>query len=162
MVMGSFPLTRGKHLLEREGVIGAGLIPAHAGKTTRRSPPSWTHRAHPRSRGENPLSSRSTRQNAGSSPLTRGKLTVFIVLSFVEGLIPAHAGKTLREALGPPGPGAHPRSRGENSTAARKAPIKTGSSPLTRGKRRRRMPRSAGGRLIPAHAGKTGSSHLRV
>ena len=52
---------------------------------------------------------------------------------------------------------AHPRSRGENP---RRAPLNSascGSSPLTRGKHRRRCPDAAARRLIPAHAGKTGA-----
>ena len=71
------------------------------------------------------------------------------------GLIPAHAGKT------PPLPAtsrrarAHPRSRGENMRAARRARSRSGSSPLTRGKPHR-PPRPANPcGLIPAHAGKT-------
>ena len=75
----------------------------------------------------------------------------------LDGLIPAHAGKTWssRKVVRPIR--AHPRSRGENHCAAVYAPVATGSSPLTRGKlaldsRRRRQLR-----LIPAHAGKTKS-----
>ena len=50
---GSSPLTRGKPLLNLLADGDRGLIPAHAGKTTRRRSrrPEWP--AHPRSRGEN-------------------------------------------------------------------------------------------------------------
>ena len=51
--MGSSPLTRGKLINGISSMIGSGLIPAHAGKT---SPClRWRNRAwaHPRSRGEN-------------------------------------------------------------------------------------------------------------
>ena len=50
---------------------------------------------------------------------------------------------------------AHPRSRGENEYLKRGSFISPGSSPLTRGKRRRidPVPETVG--LIPAHAGKT-------
>ena len=52
-VAGSSPLTRGKPRRDRRDPDPRRLIPAHAGKTSRRacrSPPIW---AHPRSRGEN-------------------------------------------------------------------------------------------------------------
>ena len=70
-------------------------------------------------------------------------------------LIPAHAGKTLCAFCVVSSPPAHPRSRGENYPGPSGRWNCGGSSPLTRGKRRRRgLPRH-GSRLIPAHAGKT-------
>ena len=71
---GSSPLTRGKPLSHAKPVRQPGLIPAHAGKTTKcaqSGAPIW---AHPRSRGENDKSIEKLRERAGSSPLTRGKL----------------------------------------------------------------------------------------
>ena len=53
---GSSPLTRGKLRRDERGGIVSRLIPAHAGKTSRRSCPSRRRGAHPRSRGENTLS----------------------------------------------------------------------------------------------------------
>ena len=50
---------------------------------------------------------------------------------------------------------AHPRSRGENACIAVKCGGWFGSSPLTRGKRSELLQARRGGRLIPAHAGKT-------
>ena len=52
-------------------------------------------------------------------------------------------------------PKAHPRSRGENGFAMRKADSDDGSSPLTRGKPRVDLRGVEDGGLIPAHAGKT-------
>ena len=52
---------------------------------------------------------------------------------------------------------AHPRSRGENVATIRSYMRKGGSSPLTRGKPSRRASPSPRRRLIPAHAGKTGT-----
>ena len=92
----------------------------------------------------------------GSSPLTRGKRAAELFEVAVEGLIPAHAGKT-RSALSLGfRAGAHPRSRGENIAAMCKENGYQGSSPLTRGKPMvgSSLPSSWG--LIPAHAGKTG------
>ena len=50
---GSSPLTRGKRNQELIKATGAGLIPAHAGKTWRSWCQSCWWGAHPRSRGEN-------------------------------------------------------------------------------------------------------------
>ena len=76
-------------------------------------------------------------------------------LDLTEGLIPAHAGKTIRDRGRLGLRRAHPRSRGENSHVIRMSPSAFGSSPLTRGKRGGGRRSRRGGRLIPAHAGKT-------
>ena len=72
-------------------------------------------------------------------------------------LIPAHAGKTRSQPAAAPGPRAHPRSRGENPNGRVKIGTSAGSSPLTRGKHRDQDRAHRPRRLIPAHAGKTGS-----
>ena len=92
---------------------------------------------------------------AGSSPLTRGKLSKVPDSVSDAGLIPAHAGKTTVVTGMPSTVSAHPRSRGENHRGDRDAVNGIGSSPLTRGKRRARQVTAGRVRLIPAHAGKT-------
>ena len=71
------------------------------------------------------------------------------------GLIPAHAGKTSDCSGDRLCVRAHPRSRGENVVRPGATILEPGSSPLTRGKRRRPYRRRQPDRLIPAHAGKT-------
>ena len=111
--------------------------------------------AHPRSRGEN-LSRRPTRSSLhGSSPLTRGKRSTMFTGAVTDRLIPAHAGKTSTPKSVPSLARAHPRSRGENKTPGWRMSMRWGSSPLTRGKRRRQRLGKERTRLIPAHAGKT-------
>ena len=152
---GSSPLTRGKQAVDWRGGSARGLIPAHAGKTEAGRWSACRCRAHPRSRGENDGQAAHHCVRAGSSPLTRGKRDVGQHVTFLSGLIPAHAGKTWTWPGRNPRPTAHPRSRGENCCMARLMFSAPGSSPLTRGKL---PPRSARGRrrgLIPAHAGKT-------
>ena len=112
---GSSPLTRGKHLDRRPAVQTHGLIPAHAGKTLRAITSSLTRRAHPRSRGENVGSRPPVGSRLGSSPLTRGKLLPRLWPRQLWGLIPAHAGKTIRRPTSDRDAQAHPRSRGENT-----------------------------------------------
>ena len=72
----------------------AGLIPAHAGKTTRLKAPATPGRAHPRSRGENGKGVNIAQPRIGSSPLTRGKHDGLVADRPAGRLIPAHAGKT--------------------------------------------------------------------
>ena len=51
---GSSPRVRGKHRRRIPALLHGGLIPARAGKTTRRPSPRTTPTAHPRACGENP------------------------------------------------------------------------------------------------------------
>ena len=104
------------------------------------------------------MSATPTVKGEGSSPLTRGKRPRRHQRGYGLGLIPAHAGKT-----GPPRRSAgrsraHPRSRGENRSGLLSATMRTGSSPLTRGKRDLVGIVKVVSRLIPAHAGKTRQS----
>ena len=155
LVAGSSPLTRGKPRQPRRPPRVDRLIPAHAGKTAADAGCPSGRRAHPRSRGENMARPDRTGKDRGSSPLTRGKLSVLWLTVASAGLIPAHAGKTrLRLRRVRPG-SAHPRSRGENDSARRAFAQELGSSPLTRGKLCTRSASRAWSRLIPAHAGKT-------
>ena len=153
--LGSSPLTRGKRVASSGFGGEVGLIPAHAGKTS----PAWQrpsyHPAHPRSRGENRARMSRAAPTGGSSPLTRGKPRTRHTQHVPRGLIPAHAGKTLRRPLAARVTAAHPRSRGENNGLSSVAGYVNGSSPLTRGKPVTTLPGAVGLRLIPAHAGKT-------
>ena len=152
---GSSPLTRGKLCTLHGPAHTGGLIPTHAGKTA--GPPTTSHPiwAHPRSRGENGRLFPLVVTHCGSSPLTRGKLPRPVAHGPHDRLIPAHAGKTTNARQVSPSPRAHPRSRGENIAALSIEDRLLGSSPLTRGKHRRRPRPPRQRRLIPAHAGKT-------
>ena len=112
--LGSSPLTRGKPFRQDARHVKAGLIPAHAGKTTRAVTEPARRRAHPRSRGENRVRRTSTSQRLGSSPLTRGKRLLRGRRAQRRRLIPAHAGKTAITGARASRMRAHPRSRGEN------------------------------------------------
>ena len=93
---GSSPLTRGKHGLRASVRENAGLIPAHAGKTFPLSSCARSGGAHPHSRGENAGTTQRPPPLSGSSPLTRGVLHGCRDRTPRVGLIPTHAGKTLR------------------------------------------------------------------
>ena len=153
---GSSPLTRGKPISIAVSASGAGLIPAHAGKTRLSRWPGSPPAAHPRSRGENACVCFERRCLTGSSPLTRGKRRCSHRSRRPAGLIPAHAGKTCQRGPSARRRRAHPRSRGENAVGVACAAGDDGSSPLTRGKRISHFEKPLVMRLIPAHAGKTG------
>ena len=159
--MGSSPLTRGKQSEGTGAFTHHGLIPAHAGKTSRPRSRLAVPRAHPRSHWENDVSTASSRQSSGLSPLTEGKLLGCDRDCGQLRLTPAHAGKTARGRGRRRTQRAHPRTCGENMAMPRNVRSRTGSSPLTRGKHRdlRRIEREAG--LIPTHAGKTAASRRR-
>ena len=154
-VAGSSPLTRGKPPRALAHKECDGLIPAHAGKTTNTRRPHSHSTAHPRSRGENAASITFNLAVRGSSPLTRGKLWHSGRSVIQQGLIPAHAGKTLPRGLSTSECSAHPRSRGENYRTNHRGYQSRGSSPLTRGKHVLRDRAHGRPGLIPAHAGKT-------
>ena len=152
---GSSPLTRGKRGQGDDDAHTWRLIPAHAGKTLAHDTVNVLPQAHPRSRGENQEAACDVVGAVGSSPLTRGKLQGAKDSWLGNRLIPAHAGKTMQRYPDHSGSAAHPRSRGENRHASALSWTSSGSSPLTRGKHRRRRPHAAARGLIPAHAGKT-------
>ena len=153
--LGSSPLTRGKPIQWRREATLLRLIPAHAGKTRYPESPRASSRAHPRSRGENLALVQVNGAGKGSSPLTRGKQMVTAYNTRTGGLIPTHAGKTLRGRSLYRCPAAHPHSRGENLRMPSREPSAKGSSPLTRGKHGLAGWRLDAARLIPTHAGKT-------
>ena len=113
---GSSPLTRGKLHAYELRVRTHGLIPAHAGKTRSARRRRSVTRAHPRSRGENRRKALGLSRAEGSSPLTRGKLSLASPSSLHGRLIPAHAGKTSSCSATCRRRRAHPRSRGENTS----------------------------------------------
>ena len=154
-MQGSSPRMRGKPLL---GVLLAhslGLIPAHAGKTSRVQSLKPSGRAHPRACGENLTGPELEALGQGSSPRMRGKHRDQGGSQGRDGLIPAHAGKTevagrLNGAIR-----AHPRACGENAQDVPNRLATAGSSPRMRGKHITPEPVKRGTGLIPAHAGKT-------
>ena len=119
--------------------------------------PAGSMAAHPRSRGENWRWLRQQPRTWGSSPLTRGKPRVSVICRARSRLIPAHAGKTALRSTPASRSTAHPRSRGENTDPLACADGPPGSSPLTRGKLDTVPQKLRARRLIPAHAGKTGT-----
>ena len=146
---------RGKPLPVARRSCADRLIPAHAGKTRDHTLLCLSSGAHPRACGENDGSDRQGRSQAGSSPRMRGKLNNRFIGDRLEGLIPAHAGKTCDNSASLRVKAAHPRACGENAVCCGMPLLESGSSPRMRGKRYVRPFALQHIGLIPAHAGKT-------
>ena len=159
-VSGSSPLTRGKPGPVELSTKKTRLIPAHAGKTRSRRAQHEKDAAHPRSRGENTAADAEELQAWGSSPLTRGKLRHHRDRCRRDRLIPAHAGKTSQSPKPRPHLPAHPRSRGENHHTGNRDFFRLGSSPLTRGKPRRRALGGCGPPAHPRSRGENGAVNI--
>ena len=87
----------------------------------------------------------------------RGKPRVSLALAGTRRLIPAHAGKTVKDSRDKLNSRAHPRACGENVSDFSDGPTVRGSSPRMRGKPDALVSVMPTVGLIPAHAGKTGS-----
>ena len=152
---GSSPRVRGKHDVKRSIFALSGLIPACAGKTSRKTRLSVRRPAHPRVCGENLNHAHAVTPDQGSSPRVRGKPRWRQRATRSCGLIPACAGKTLGLGFARKLRRAHPRVCGENIVAGTEFKREKGSSPRVRGKREAGVVGDCCDRLIPACAGKT-------
>ena len=152
---GSSPRVRGK---PAPGTASDGrprLIPACAGKTPSKRPPSGRSGAHPRVCGENWENVLVPMWVGGSSPRVRGKRRDHRGDARAGGLIPACAGKTQWRRGRSRRRRAHPRVCGENHRVWFHTSCQGGSSPRVRGKQKNHESHAGRGRLIPACAGKT-------
>mgnify|MGYP001012420327 CR=1 FL=1 len=130
---GSSPLSRGIRLGCRFLGRSSRIIPALAGNT--RDPARATPQGgdHPRSRGEYLFHYPTPPAHWGSSPLSRGILSVTGILVEPGRIIPALAGNTASSRAVAAGSGDHPRSRGEYLGVWWICWGRCGSSPLSRG-----------------------------
>ena len=135
---GSSPHTRGALGAWRPRPWSPGIIPAYAGSTDATYPFGLWYPDHPRIRGEHATVQVAAVKCAGSSPHTRGAPSSCTTTKSSRGIIPAYAGSTLRlrdlRAQGQD----HPRIRGEHRPRGFRSAPGPGSSPHTRGARRRR------------------------
>ena len=157
-LVGSSPHTRGAPASSSNACARRRIIPAYAGSTS--SNTALCHRV------------------SGSSPHTRGALNTNARNAQTERIIPAYAGSTRRHARRRRRHRDHPRIRGEHDCsiyftnfptgssphtrgalqcAGIRLGERSGSSPHTRGARERCESNVAGGGIIPAYAGSTGS-----
>ena len=152
---GSSPLSRGIHKLAEKHSVAVRIIPALAGNTRLPARTGAPQPDHPRSRGEYRSPGTTYDPTTGSSPLSRGILGEYGLMTQIQGIIPALAGNTRIMATPYPNVTDHPRSRGEYSRIPSAVLFAPGSSPLSRGIQISRMDCSLRPGIIPALAGNT-------
>ena len=152
---GSSPHTRGARGGVLVDVAGAGIIPAYAGSTPGAFPRLRRQRDHPRIRGEHQGGLPRPDHDKGSSPHTRGARRWRCTGARDRGIIPAYAGSTNRILKKGTKMADHPRIRGEHVAVLCAGLFKVGSSPHTRGARKKVFLALLGIRIIPAYAGST-------
>ena len=132
---GTSPRMRGKLAYAVTDPLAVRNIPAHAGKTCRKTGAKSALREHPRARGENKIKSAFEWITDGTSPRTRGKSLMPAPPQPQHRNIPAYAGKIPPQREHQPPVWEHPRARGENMIEVLYQWQKEGTSPRTRGKR---------------------------
>ena len=133
---GSPPRMRGKHLETHCDCVAHGITPAHAGKTVPHLCAGDACGDHPRACGENMFTWNFGMKGGGSPPRMRGKLGDIEVERVVDGITPAHAGKTVTKPQNSRSHRDHPRACGENEIKFTENEDGEGSPPRMRGKRR--------------------------
>ena len=153
--LGSSPLARGLRPASGADRLPAGIIPARAGFTDRRSTPRLRSEDHPRSRGVYKYRTFLSTRPGGSSPLARGLRWPGSGIGCPVRIIPARAGFTAVSAAPGRHPEDHPRSRGVYGVSLPTGRSTSGSSPLARGLQGDEFAHDVEGRIIPARAGFT-------
>ena len=110
-----------------------GIIPAHAGFTLGQFLPDLDDGDHPRTRGVYRPHGFPWGRPGGSSPHTRGLHHLTNLVKASNGIIPAHAGFTVRFLTAFALAWDHPRTRGVYYHIGGLPPAVQGSSPHTRG-----------------------------
>ena len=139
-----------------------GIIPALAGNTALSWMPCAPTRDHPRSRVEYKQLHATETGRDGSSPLSRGIPPQITHFGRIERIIPALAGNTRRRSPDRCRRRDHPRSRGEYVDRWNDRVKVYGSSPLSRGIPPGPLTCTATPRIIPALAGNTIRSQLKL
>ena len=96
VLLGSSPRMRGSPIQKAIDKKVAGIIPAHAGLTTMDTAFKLFSGDHPRACGAHSLAASFWLRFLGSSPRMRGSLAFTTAFLTIPGIIPAHAGLTLK------------------------------------------------------------------
>ena len=146
---------RGSQLAHLHELLTIGIIPAHAGLTQCSIQRRPSGRDHPRACGAHFSLLQVTVILQGSSPRMRGSHGDERFKDSSYGIIPAHAGLTLKYYWNASAFWDHPRACGAHQKAFRPAGRSGGSSPRMRGSRCSQCPIRTKYGIIPAHAGLT-------
>ena len=138
------------------------FIPAYAGNSVSEYREKCGIAVHPRLRGELFPDGLINDPLIGSSPLTRGTLSIPFSNIRPARFIPAYAGNSATVESITASLSIHPRLRGELFVVFDVFPDFVGSSPLTRGTRTRFNLFERAYRFIPAYAGNSATRHPAV
>ena len=155
ILMGSSPHMRGTLPGALERLQSFRIIPAHAGNTRHKLTRTSIFGDHPRTCGEHLARRWALRRLMGSSPHMRGTPPTRLVLPLAVGIIPAHAGNTIRLPPAARRGQDHPRTCGEHYMWSGLITVDQGSSPHMRGTPVSHHPHPREHGIIPAHAGNT-------
>ena len=133
--VGSSPRMRGTQHTFPSTDCSRGIIPAHAGNTALTSSRRMSAWDHPRACGEHFILIVTVFKSSGSSPRMRGTPLESRQNRRQAGIIPAHAGNTLRRRVSVRAVRDHPRACGEHRPRAPSRRDNPGSSPRMRGTR---------------------------
>ena len=133
------------------------IIPAHAGNSSTSAPRVSLSPDHPRACGELDCEIDKPQGPPGSSPRMRGTRLAGACEGFVNRIIPAHAGNSRSDPTACTSTPDHPRACGELPDTGEPEPSPSGSSPRMRGTRDDAVVPAQPDRIIPAHAGNSGS-----
>ena len=146
---------RGSLIPRKEEKRNEGIIPAHAGLTSRGFSAAWQTGDHPRACGAHSRRLSAPTRSSGSSPRMRGSHINGMTIVRLLGIIPAHAGLTWERLICAIAVRDHPRACGAHGGYIGSAGDKMGSSPRMRGSPLIPMARLWVNGIIPAHAGLT-------
>ena len=152
---GSSPRMRGSLSSSSVWQRNHGIIPAHAGLTSREKSPCRGNGDHPRACGAHTTSQSSAKRSVGSSPRMRGSQSLRPFWLFFIGIIPAHAGLTTIVSAYLLTPWDHPRACGAHLVRPLEYVLFLGSSPRMRGSHHQAGHGLLQSGIIPAHAGLT-------
>ncbi len=152
---GSSPRMRGSREEGNRESAGNGIIPAHAGLTY--DVERWGKKCgdHPRACGAHWKTSLGCTREQGSSPRMRGSLSTNPLAAVQAGIIPAHAGLTIKRAMEMLAGRDHPRACGAHELPLALLHECQGSSPRMRGSLEQVILGQWEKGIIPAHAGLT-------
>ena len=159
---GSSPPVRGTRGRSQPLVPRLRFIPARAGNSSHSNSPATLVTVHPRPCGELSGFRDSASVRAGSSPPVRGTLPVDGLQGFPDRFIPARAGNSRRAVEARTPRPVHPRPCGELGAFGDEALHRGGSSPPVRGTQDEAGVRHGGLRFIPARAGNSRLSRIRL
>ena len=159
---GSSPRLRGTHVSSSLDRQIWGIIPALAGNTPAMADRRIVAQDHPRACGEHGRCRRPTGGTRGSSPRLRGTRADATSQGHRRRIIPALAGNTRSTVSAVSSTKDHPRACGEHPSSPYQRWSTTGSSPRLRGTRRHAPPNKASRGIIPALAGNTTLTALKL